>query len=273
MRVLRSLAVIAGMSLLGTACGVEEAPEVQGEPELLGWEEFLSRTYREPESGVYVYNGDESADSLEALRKVYEEHYLPGEIRKLEGGLCVLTSGGRDVKWTSSQALNLTYCVSTSFGGNYSKVVQAMSAAASAWEGAARINFIHVSSQDSNCTSRNGNVVFDVNPVNAGGRYLARAFFPNSSRSGRNVLIENSAFSSGAPGLDGILRHELGHALGFRHEHTRPEARACYEDSSWRALTPYDSGSVMHYPQCNGTNTWQLNLTNLDKQGAASLYP
>ena len=38
--------------------------------------------------------------------------------------------------------------------------------------------------------------------------------------------------------------------IGLRN--TRPEARACYEDSSWRPLTTYDSNSVMHYPQCNG---------------------
>jgi hypothetical protein len=28
----------------------------------------------------------------------------------------------------------------------------------------------------------------------------------------------------------------------------------------------------MHYPQCNGTNTWALTLTNSDKSGAAALY-
>ncbi len=39
-----------------------------------------------------------------------------------------------------------------------------------------------------------------------------------------------------------------------------------------RGLTTYDSGSVMHYPQCNGTNTWSLNLTTKDKSGAAALY-
>ncbi|MDI3287927.1 hypothetical protein QHF83_31735 [Polyangium sp. 15x6] len=57
-----------------------------------------------------------------------------------------------------------------------------------------------------------------------------------------------------------------------RVEHTRPEAGACFEDNNWRGLTSYDSGSVMHYPQCNGTNSWALTLTTKDKQGAASLY-
>jgi hypothetical protein len=29
----------------------------------------------------------------------------------------------------------------------------------------------------------------------------------------------------------------------------------------------------MHYPQCNGTQTGNLRLTDKDKQGAALLYP
>src|SRR5690606_28927673 len=45
-----------------------------------------------------------------------------------------------------------------------------------------------------------------------------------------------------------------------------------FEDSHWRALTSYDPSSVMHYPWCNGTNTGDLYLTELDKLGARLLY-
>ncbi len=267
---LRSMVLLAGVSFLGSACGGPEAQAPQEDREAT-WEEFRAAVYQEDESGVFVAFGDQAYESEALLREAFEQ--AKSGLGTSEGGLAVYYSGGKDVKWSASQALNLTYCVSTKFGGNYSKVVSAMNTAVSAWEGAGRINFVHVSSQDSSCTSRNNNVVFDVSPVNVRGQYLARAFFPNSSRRSRNVLIDNSSFQAGAPGLDGILRHELGHTLGFRHEHTRPEARACYEDNAWRALTPYDSSSVMHYPQCNGTNTWNLTLTTLDKQGAAILYP
>ncbi len=266
----RSVALLAGVTLLGTACGGPEAAPQEQKP--MSWEEFRAGVFQEPETGVFIYAGDQMAEQEQELREVYNQ-MAAGDVGTLTGGLAVYYSGGKDIKWTASQALNLTYCVSSKFGSNYSKVVSAMNTAASAWEGAGKVNFIHVSSQDSNCTSRNSSVVFDVSPVNVGGRYLARAFFPNSSRSSRNVLIDNSAFDPGAPGLDGILRHELGHTLGFRHEHTRPEAGACYEDAAWRALTRYDSSSVMHYPQCNGTNTWNLTLTTLDKTGASILYP
>jgi hypothetical protein len=40
---------------------------------------------------------------------------------------------------------------------------------------------LRVTAQDANCTASNPNVVFDVNPVNVGGQYLARAFFPNNA--------------------------------------------------------------------------------------------
>ena len=70
--------------------------------------------------------------------------------------------------------------------------------------------------------------------------YLARAFFPNEERAERNVLIDESSFHvdpDGALQLVGILRHELGHTLGWRHEHTRPESGTCFEDNNWRPLT------------------------------------
>jgi FG-GAP-like repeat/FG-GAP repeat len=227
--------------------------------------EFEATIYREPETGVYIVNGDTPLESREQLQAFYEQ-YAPQE------ALTVDQSGGIDNRWSDAQKLTVSYCVSTTFAANHNAVMQAMAQAAEAWQGAAHVGFVYRSDQDSSCNEANSNVVFDVRPTN-GAPYLARSFFPGYTRVNRNILIDLSSFGPIGPyTLAGILRHELGHTLGFRHEHTRSEAGKCFENNAWRPLTPYDSGSVMHYPQCNGTNAGDLVLTYNDRIGAASLY-
>ena len=123
---------------------------------------------------------------------------------------------------------------------------------------------------DANCNTRNRSVLFSVEPVQTT-QYIARAFFPSTPKRSRNVLVDDSIWTSGSWTPSNILGHELGHTLGFRHEHTRPEAGTCFEDNNWRPLTPYDSASIMHYPQCNGTSS-NLSMTATDRQGVAALY-
>jgi len=187
---------------------------------------------------------------------------------------CPKRDGSCDDIWDENQQHALTYCVSTSFGSRHERVVKEMAAATGAWEEAADIDFIHVDSQDGNCGPHNTKVVFDVRPIEDGS-YLARAFYPREPRERRNVLIDSSAFElrpNEKLQLVGVLRSILGQALGFRHEHTRPESGTCFEDNDWRALGSYNPRSVTHYPQCNGLGDWSFLLTQSDKNGAACLY-
>lgn len=240
---------------------------------------FKECTYREPDTGIWIVDGDVPITSEQALRKFYDAMVLTpatpaaAELGRRSVELIVNRVNNADDIWPAAQRCAIRYCVSrASTGGNYQAVVDAMAAAAGAWTRFMGTNMVHVPAQDGNCTPQNNQVEFDVQQV-SGRPYLARAFFPAQGRATRNVLIDTTAFSTTPPlTLQGILRHEIGHALGFRHEHTRPEAGRCFEDNSWRPLTPYDSASVMHYPQCGGTAGWALDLSANDIAGGVALY-
>ena len=265
--------VATAMLVAATGCaGAGEQP--------ISWEEFQARVYTEPDTGIMIINGDEPHENLTQLAETYWRYVEQfddadgiGTVRK---PAIVNTVNGRDDVWPSSIATNLTYCVDRkSTGTRYSTIVAAMASATAEWESATGggINYVHASSLDSNCNNRT-NVQFNVRMVTSN-QYYARAFFPSYSRRSREVLVSTISFGNIAPWtLTGILRHELGHTIGLRHEHTRPEARAadCLESSNWRALTAYDSDSVMHYPFCNGTNDGDLVLTSSDRAGANALY-
>jgi serralysin len=278
-----SMSTVLTLALaLALALAVALAAGCSSGPDVLTYEQFQAQAYRETDTGLHVLNGDELVETDEAMAALYEA-YLDSvaDAADREAGLAtsrqaltVNTVSGQDDVWPAGTAQNLTYCVSSSsFGLRYSAVVSALSAAAADWASATsgRVNFVHVMSADADCSTRT-NVVFNVRLVNTT-QYISRAFFPSTTRKGRELLLSTSVFGNIYPwSLTGVMRHELGHTLGLRHEHTRPEAGTCFEDNEWRALTAYDAASVMHYPLCNGTGTGDLVLTSLDRSGVASLY-
>jgi len=229
------------------------------------FEEFEASAYHEPwDGGVYVVSGDTPVVDGKQLRELWERRASPA-------ALIVDQQGGVDSRWTARERRALTYCVSDRFGARKAAVVAALSEASDrGWERFADVDFIHVAAEDARCSASNAAVVFDVQLV-TGQPYVARAFFPGQPRGTRNLNVDSSAFASDGWPLAGVLGHELGHALGFRHEHTRPEAGVCFEDDDWRALTPYDATSIMHYPACNGRGL-PLTLSTRDAAGAAALY-
>ncbi len=252
------------LGVLGVAgCAIEEAPDLSTNRDAPTFDEFVAQTHL-MEDGTYIVNGDEPIFSLADLEAFYWEVYGEGE-------LIVNRVGGADDKWSNAVVGNLTYCVSTRFGGDHSRMVTAVAAGAAKWEGASsRVNFVYVAAQDGNCNVRNRNVVFSVEPTNDPSIY-ARAFFPSTSDKKQNVLVNAGLTFNGDFQPANILGHELGHTLGFRHEHTRPESGTCFENTSWRALTAYDENSIMHYPNCNG-GPGALTWSNLDAAGTAALY-
>jgi hypothetical protein len=252
-------------------CGAEPSGRAEDGPTAetpMTFEQFKARTYREPDSGVYIVEGDMAIDDEARLRTYFDRSVGNSRLAILEAGLL----DNLDVRWDDTEKLNLTYCVSKNFGNRYDQVVEALSDATAAWEGAADVRFVHLADHDDDCNKDDDDVVFDVRPVKSK-PYLARSFFPDYPRSIRNILVDKSAFSSRIP-LVGALRHELGHILGFVHEHIRaPDASGnCAGDEPYRGLTPYDSSSVMHYSQCGGTNGTAFTLSADDVLGVQEVY-
>jgi hypothetical protein len=266
-----SISRIATATLGATALAFSVAPgadAARAQEDVPTFQEFKAATFQDV-GGQYVVNGDETIATTNELRDYYEQMVNSRDTDSQS--LVVNTVGGADDVWSASQAQNLTYCVSDDFGADKSAMVSAMQSGAAQWEAASSgVTFTYVPSADASCTVSSSAVLFSVEPIETS-QYIARAFFPSSPSSQQNVLVDDSIWTSGSWTPSNIIAHELGHVLGFRHEHTRPEAGTCFEDSNWRPLTPYDSASIMHYPQCNGSSS-DLSMTDTDRQGVASVY-
>lgn len=269
-RVSSSLLVVG----VAIACGGVDEDQVSaalienGQPAIT-WEEFRTSVYKEPwPGGAYIVDGDIPLHGEEALLDYYLSYAQHGD------ALTVNQVYGSDDIWAHPERFRLTYCVSDDFGTQKDQVVSTLAAAAHSWEDFVGVRFTYLPGQDANCTAANSNVTFDVNSV-SDATYNSRSFFPNYSRADSNLLIANTAFTTTTGGRDfeGILRHELGHALGFRHEHINLATLCTLEtNADSRQLTSYDVDSVMHYPECRPSGTGGYRQTALDYQGAQSLY-
>ncbi len=187
-----------------------------------------------------------------------------------------ITQGGRIVRW--APGVVLTYRLARdSFTSQqrYELVRDGMAEATTAWEETCGVKFQYRSDLDTQPGVGPAGAVFVVREFDAGGQFIAAAFFPNDPRNRRRVLIDPSFFA-GDLSFDriGVLRHELGHVLGFRHEHIRSGAPpACPDEDVFGTidLTQYDPQSVMHY-FCGGVGTRELRITAIDRNGSRQVY-
>ena len=226
-----------------------------------------------PEQGnaiYYVLEGDLLLDreGVESYLMSHRQSVVPAR----DGELLVMTQGGKKVIWQQGQR-NLTYAVARNTfptQAQYQEVVDNMRAAANDWLFCAECGLTIKHQQNFDANPKPGETTFIVRYVPNETRFIAAAFFPNYPPAMRQVFIAPSYFTTTFNHV-GVLRHELGHVLGYRHEHIVGVPGCSLEDGNWVRVTPYDSRSVMHY-LCGGGGTMTMALQETDKAGHRVAY-
>jgi len=183
------------------------------------------------------------------------------------------------IRW--APGTNLKYCVLRATfpdQSEYDAVVNNMREATEDWEETCNIQFEYIVASDNESPGPEppDAVLFAVRKFPLTGGTIASAFFPQDDKQERHLLIGPAYFTTGFNRV-GVLRHELGHVIGFRHEHIRSEAPpACFTgeipDTQTLPLTEYNPTSVMHY-FCGGVGDINLGISDLDRIGALIVYP
>ena len=193
--------------------------------------------------------------------------------RATELNFAVSPSGAAEI-WSRSRRA-LSYAVDRrSFGNDtaYNRVVALMAAATKDWVAACAecgFSFEHRSFLDGGgariATGQPGpgEVTFIVRYLPTETEFVAASFFPNDPVYKRNLYIAPTFFTSDFAPV-GVLRHELGHVIGYRHEHLGVAGCPSEDTRVWRSVAGYTPKSVMHY-LCGKGGTRTLEIVPADR--------
>jgi hypothetical protein len=227
----------------------------------------------------YLAEGDMLINPNEFGRELFSRQKL--EFASINiGNVSCLTGeriGDTIIKWKNMPIKYSVVYNSFENPQDYVKIVNLMSQATSDWEKTCGVKFEYLSQFDNALQSYQTSPQIDFTIIESTGNYFyAVAFTPTSPLEDRKLRIDKSFYRAPYNKI-GILRHEIGHILGFKHEHMDKSApKVC--KSRFAEIMPdtfqineYDSLSVMHY-FCGGKGSEMLKITDTDTKGAQVFY-
>jgi hypothetical protein len=272
--------IVAG-ALRTAGCAPASVEEAEVVAHAMTFDEYVASLPFDDATGAYVVEGDILAYDRGDLTDYYAA-YLYGTALVLDQ-----TGASVDSKHSVQDARDLRYCVSDEFGTEKQLVRDTFASAAQEWTDATKIAasdeptvlFRYLKDEDGRCDPSNLEVDFNISPSSTD-EFDAASFFPHYSRPKRQLLITPAAIERYKERtFAGVLRHEIGHMLGFKHEHINKPGTPCSEpkDPRWRPLTEHNTPSVMHYRSIKSDGCWNsattdYTLTTLDSAGVRCVY-
>lgn len=232
------------------------------------------------DGNLYVFETDILLTESEAVEFLWDfrcSDIGKGVIKHLDPELLIAVHDGNFSVWPK-KIKSIGYEIRTSdFSPAENSVLQvAMDEATKDWNSACQkcdIHFVQAKSKD------DSTITFEVVKENTDA-FEAAAFFPHSPENRRFLRISPNFFKKNREKA-GIIRHEFGHILGYKHEHYRVKgnsgslpfhSKICrYTNSEWVPVTNYDPFSVMHY-LCYPGGTRSLKISDVDKKGHTLTY-
>jgi hypothetical protein len=213
---------------------------------------YTTESFRMDDETYIIVDGDLLLTKTEYLRL----KAVTQQKKMVSAKAVVRTKEGKPVKWNEPLPIRFGVFKSAfTSAQEYELVRNSLKTAAEDWMAVCGIEFEFNDKYDLERTPSRykqppPGFSFMVKAANLPPGYLAMAFYPDSGTSMRFLLVDHDFFKDGVNHV-GVMRHELGHVMGFLHELDHPDApKGCYnrkEVFKEAFNLEYDPTSIMHY--------------------------